>query len=136
MSLADPWWSDQAETAPDRGKFVGELLRLLHRAEQLLVRVSDECIEIALAIPRRHARLVQQPRRQSFTPAVAAVDSPYTLLFYRLPSGIVAQGAGHWRGGDCTSRRRSVQVTPQLAGAFRSAELLLGASFDLPDPFA
>ena len=35
-----------------------------------------------------------------------------------------------------TSRARSVQVTPQLARAFRSPQLLLRARFDLPDPFA
>ena len=95
MRLADARRSDQAQTLLGDGKFVGEAPRLSHRAEQLLVRVSDKGFEIAAAVARRNPRFVEQPRRQPFTPAVTSLDPATTVDFHRLPTGVVANRASH-----------------------------------------
>ena len=106
MRLADARRTDQAQALARRRETRSANRRAcFDRAEQLLVGVSDKGFEIAAAIARRNARFVEQPRRQPFTPAVAAHDAAHAVGLHRLPAGIVAESAGHADG------RRDVIVT-------------------------
>jgi hypothetical protein len=75
MRLADARRADQAQAARTRGELLGEATRVLHGGYELFVRVDDEGVEIAPAVPRRHTRLFEEARRQRVVPAVAP-DNP------------------------------------------------------------
>ena len=139
VRLADARRADEAQPLPRQETRRRNVARAVTARGELLVRIRDERIEVALAIARRHARLLQQLRRQPLAPAVAALDATHAVDFNRLPSGVVAERAGHdsVRPLIVTARARaSVQITSQLVRAFRASQLFLRTRFDLTDPFA
>src|SRR5262249_24204305 len=74
---------------------LGEGLRAPDGGDQPFVRVSDEGIEVAAAIARRNARVLEQTRRRPLTPAVAADDAADSIDGNGLPPCVVAALASH-----------------------------------------
>ena len=107
MRLADAVRADQAEAFLHVGKRSANLRTFADRVRQLLVRIDLEVVEVAAAIARRDARVFEQPARVLALPAIAADDTADTITVYRLPTGVVAELAGH--GSDCNTEWLSAE---------------------------
>jgi hypothetical protein len=93
VRFADARRTDEAEALARLGEIVGEPARVGDGAEQLLVGIGDERLEITPPVTRRNPRVLQQACRQPLAPAVAAHDTARASRLHRLPSRIVAKGA-------------------------------------------
>src|SRR5262249_28349287 len=93
VGLADPGRADETEAflrVPAARKILGEARRTPDGRDQFFVRVGDEGVELARAIARRNARVLEQTRRRALTPAVAADDAADSIDRNGLPPGVVA----------------------------------------------
>jgi hypothetical protein len=100
MRLAYSWGADEAKPFRDRRKLVREALRMTDGAEELLVGIGNKGFQLAAAVPRWDARLVELSGGDAFTPAVTPDDPPNAIGIHGLPAGVVADTACH-RGTNC-----------------------------------
>jgi len=98
VSPENPEWARLTDFGVSR-------LRAANGRQQLLVRVSDEGFDLAVAIARRDPRFFEHPRGDALTPAVATDDAPDTVCGYSLPSSVVAAVAGHGEARIVAPRR-------------------------------
>ena len=137
-------------------KLVRETTGAPDRAISLSLGYVTNASSSQLAIAGRDARFVVQPRRRTRTPAITADDAAYAVgrllpsircrrrdrrastcewsergarRFYRSPRRSAMHDRQSPNGG-------SIEVASQLAGAFRSAKLVLRTGFDLADALA
>src|SRR5262249_56408701 len=96
MRLPDAVVTVKQQSLIDNGKLIDEARGAAERVA-LTIGVRVEVRELAVHVAARNARMLQQQFEAALMPALAACDPRNTVDVNRLPSGVVADRAGHAR---------------------------------------